>query len=197
MKKFFTLITFLCLTMVAMAQPSAMKFEGPSRFGVAIMDAWQDNETDTIVFTMTSSTEADITMPAMTYNAMGLTIPSFTIHGVKFEYDMTIHDAVFAEQTYAETITVDGVEKTITGKKFTATYSRSAGNRFTLSTTFKYGNMPLDVTYSIDAVYVTPTAIEGIVTDGKSVAIYDLMGRQVCTPQTGRIYIVNGKKRKF
>ena len=59
MKKTFTLFAIFLVCITAMAQHGEMKFAGPSKFGVEAMNAWQDNETDTIVFKMNSVTEAD------------------------------------------------------------------------------------------------------------------------------------------
>jgi hypothetical protein len=103
----------------------AMKFAGPSTFGVAAMDAWQDNESDTILFLMNSASDADITIPAMYYKAMQLTIPSFTIHGAQFSMDYTTRNATFDEQTFEETVVVDGEEKQITGTSFSAFYNHA------------------------------------------------------------------------
>ena len=195
MKKTFTLFTILFACLTAMAQHGEMKFAGPSRFGVEAMNAWQDNETDTIVFKMNSTSEADITLPALTYNAMNVTIPSFTIHNLKFDYDMTTHNASFPEQTYSETITVGEEEKTVTGSAFTAEYN-ATDKSFKITTKLSYGKMPVVVTYTIDAVYVkeTTTGINSVATDDAQSIIYDLSGRKVAEPKAGGIYIVNGKK---
>ena len=195
MKKTFTLFTILFACLTAMAQHGEMKFAGPSRFGVEAMNAWQDNETDTIVFKMNSTSEADITLPALTYNAMNVTIPSFTIHNLKFDYDMTTHNASFPEQTYSETITVGEEEKTVTGSAFTAEYN-ATDKSFKITTKLSYGKMPVVVTYTIDAVYVkeTTTGINSVATDNAQPIIYDLSGRKVAEPKAGGIYIVNGKK---
>ena len=195
MKKTFTLFTILFACLTAMAQHGEMKFAGPSKFGVEAMDAWQDNETDTIVFKMNSATEADITLPALTYNAMKMTIPSFTIHNLKFDYDATTRNASFPEQTYSETIKVGEEEKTITGSAFTAEYN-ATDKSFKITTKLSYGKMPVVVTYIIDAVYVkdATTGINSVVTDNAQSIIYDLSGRKVAEPKAGGIYIVNGKK---
>ena len=133
MKKILTLFAVILISVAAMAQPAAMKFAGPAKFGVEAMDAWQDNESDTIVFKMNDATNGDITLPAFTYNAMKLTIPSFTIHGLKFDFDATTRNATFPEQEYKETIIVDGVEKAITGYSFSGSYN-AKDNTFTLTT---------------------------------------------------------------
>ena len=195
MKKTFTLFTILFACLTAMAQHGEMKFAGPSRFGVEAMNAWQDNETDTIVFKMNSTSEADITLPALTYNAMNVTIPSFTIHNLKFDYDMTTHNASFPEQTYSETITVGEEEKIVTGSAFTAEYN-ATDKSFKITTKLSYGKMPVVVTYTIDAMYVkeTTTGINSVATSNAQSIIYDLSGRKVAEPKAGGIYIVNGKK---
>ena len=195
MKKTFTLFTILFACLTAMAQHGEMKFAGPSRFGVEAMNAWQDNETDTIVFKMNSTSEADITLPALTYNAMKTTIPSFTIHNLKFDYDATTRNASFPEQTYSETIKVGEEEKTITGSAFTAEYN-ATDKSFKITTKLSYGKMPVVVTYIIDAVYVkeTTTGINSVAAENAQSIIYDLSGRKVAEPKAGGIYIVNGKK---
>lgn len=195
MKNFFTLFVLAAFSLVAYAQPNqTMRFAGPSTFGVAAMNAWQENETDTIVFQMLSTSEADITLPVMNYKAMGVTIPSFTIHGLTFDFDMSTRNATFADQTYSETLTVDGVEKVVTGSAFVADYN-SVEQTFTLETSLSYGKMPVVVTFKINAKYVKPetTSLSAVTATGTD-TIYDLVGRKVNTLVPGRIYIKNGRK---
>jgi len=191
MKQILTMIAVLLTCVTAQAQHGAMTFAGPSTFGIESMNAWQENETDTISFEMTSMSEANITLPPMTYNAMGMTIPSFTIHGAKFDFDYTTRDAVFNDQTFTETVTVDGAEKTITGHSLTASYTSST-QTFVINAKFSYGKMPLQVTYKIDAKYVVPTGIEKVLNDRNAGLMYDLVGR--LTDGKGGVYIRNGKK---
>ena len=195
MKKTFTLFTILFACLTAMAQHGEMKFAGPSKFGVEAMDAWQDNETDTIVFKMNSTSEADITLPALTYEKMETTIPSFTIHNLKFDYDMTTRNASFPEQEYVETIKVGDEEKTVTGSYFKAEYNATEKS-FSITTKLSYGRMPVVVTYSINAVYVKDktTGINSVATDNAQPIYFDLSGRKVAEPKANGIYIVNGKK---
>lgn len=196
MKKFFTLLVFAVISTTAFAQPpSAMKFAGPSTFGVASLNAWQDNETDTIVFKMNSIVDADITLPNMTYNAMGVTIPSFTIHGAKFTYEVSTGNSVFADQTYTETAVVNGETKTYNGTSFTGTYY-SATKTFVINTTLLYGNMMFPVTYKINAAYVVPTGIEEVVSaqNDNDDVIFDTTGKKVNKPVKGQVYISKGKK---
>ena len=195
MKKTFTLFTILFACLTAMAQHGEMKFAGPSKFGVEAMDAWQDNESDTIVFKMNSTSEADITLPALTYEAMKTTIPSFTIHNLKFDYDMTTRNASFPEQEYEETIKVGDEEKTVTGSYFKAEYNATEKS-FKITTKLSYGRMPVVVTYIINAVYVKDktTGINSVATDNAQPIYFDLSGRKVAEPKANGIYIVNGKK---
>ena len=195
MKKTFTLLTFLFACLTAMAQHGEMKFAGPSKFGVEAMDAWQDNESDTIVFKMNSTSEADITLPALTYEAMKTTIPSFTIHNLKFDYDMTTRNASFPEQEYEETIKVGDEEKTVKGSSFTTVYNATEKS-FKITTKLSYGRMPVVVTYIIDAVYVNDktTGINSVAASKVQPIYFDLSGRKVAEPKANGIYIVNGKK---
>ena len=198
MKNFLLTILMIVISVPAMlAQPhGAMKFVGPSTFGVAAMDAWQDNEKDTILFLMNSGSDADITIPAMFYKAMNLTIPSFTIHGAQFSMDFTTRNATFAEQTFEETIVVEGEEKQIKGS-FSAIYNHSA-KLFELQLIISYGRMPFPVTYSIKAEYVSPeTGITEIVSpysreNGEN--RYELSGLRTNSVPSGRIVIQGGKK---
>ena len=196
MRQTITLFAILSMAfLTCVAQPrTTMRFAGPSTFGVAAMNAWQDNETDTILFMMTSGTEADITLPSLTYNALNYTIPSFTIHGATFTFDMTTHNAVFSEQKFSETLIVDGEEKVASGT-LTATYA-GAARQFTLEVVMSYGRMPLPVTYRITADYVSPsTAIEAVgdAVSSASNSAYDLSGRRI-TGATKGLIIVDGKK---
>ena len=201
MKKVLLTSLMIVFSVIAMHAQShgVMKFAGPSTFGVAAMEAWQDNESDTILFQMNSVSDADITIPAMFYKTMQLTIPSFTIHGATFSMDYTTRNATFAEQTFEETITVDGEEKQIKGTSFSAFYNH-AEKQFELQMVISYGKMPFPVTYKIKAAYVSPdTGIEDVriqTEEVRSNSVYDLFGRQVDSARegSGRLLIRGGKK---
>lgn len=199
-KKVLTLFMIVFSVLGTRAQShGVMKFAGPSTFGVAVMDAWQNNESDTILFQMNSISDADITIPAMYYKSMQLTIPSFTIHGATFSMDYTTRNATFAEQTFEEVIMVDGEEKQITGTSFSAFYNH-AEKVFELQMVISYGRMPFPVTYSIKAEYVTPdTGIDEVRSqkeDGRGHLNYHLSGLSLPFGGTGRgqVIIQGGKK---
>lgn len=195
MNRIFTLLVCTLFAAAVMAQHGEMRFAGKSKFGVEAMGAWQDNEHDTIIFKLNSMSDADITLPAMTYKAMGVTIPSFTIHGAKFTFDPETRNSKFDDQTYSETITVGGKEKAITGRSLTAVYNH-AEKTFEITTKLSYGRMPFPVTYKISAAYVKPDVSDNISvpTVSEDKGIHDLFGRKVTAMQKGQIYIVNGKK---
>lgn len=157
MKKIFTLFLALVAsvtTLMAQGQHGTMRFAGKSAFQVATVIV--PVESDTVVYQAASQSTANITIPAMSYQ-MGQkteTIPSFVIHDVTFTMDMSTMTATFDEQTFSETITVDGEEKAITGEKLVGAYRHDSFNTFVLSITFMYGNMPMPVTYTIEAYYI-------------------------------------------
>ena len=146
---------------------------------------------------MNSASDADITIPAMYYKAMQLTIPSFTIHGAQFSMDYTTRNATFDEQTFEETVVVDGEEKQITGTSFSAFYNH-AEKVFELQMVISYGRMPFPVTYSIKAAYVSPeTGIYDVRSQKEDVRgdnSYDLNGSRINTIPSGKIIIQGGKK---
>ncbi len=198
MKRILSLFAGAVLCATAIAQHGPMAFVGPSRFGVESMNAWQDNESDVVFLQVNGATDADITLPKMVYAAMNMTLPSFTIHGATFTYDMESRSVVFDEQTYSETIVVDDVEKAITGSSLTATYSHS-DNTLSLTTRFSYGSMPMEITYIIEnAVYDSSvTGIEEMNAPQQRQQVFDLNGRRVIAPEAGRFYLINGKKTYF
>ena len=177
MKRILSLFAGAVLCATAIAQHGPMAFVGPSRFGVESMNAWQDNESDVVFLQVNGATDADITLPKMVYAAMNMTLPSFTIHGATFTYDMESRSVVFDEQTYSETIVVDDVEKAITGSSLTATYSHS-DNTLSLTTRFSYGSMPMEITYIIEnAVYDSSvTGIEEMNAPQQCKQVFDLNG---------------------
>ena len=146
MKKVFTLLfaAFTATNMMAQMH-GAMSFAGKSN--VAVQNVNSASESDTIKFTMTSGTAGAITFSSMKYNQM--VIPSFTVDNATFTMDMSTHLVTFGEQKFSATVS-DG--KTASGK-LSGTYSM-ADNKMSIKAVFKYGDMPLDLTYTIDGYYV-------------------------------------------
>lgn len=146
MKKVFTLLfaAFTATNMMAQMH-GAMSFAGKSN--VAVLEVNSASESDTIKFTMTSGTAGAITFPSMKYEKME--IPSFTVDNVAFSMDMSTHLVTFSEQEFSATVS-DG--KTASGK-LSGTYSM-ADNKMSITAVFKYGSMPLNLTYTIDGYYV-------------------------------------------
>lgn len=146
MKKFFTLVFATMMAANMMAQHGPMSFVGKSN--VAVSDANIASESDTIIFNMTGTT-GSITFPAMKYGKME--IPSFTASNVAYSMDMSTHLVTFNEQDFSATVS-EG--KTASGK-LSGTYSM-ADNKMSITAVFKYGNMTLNLTYTIDGYFVKP-----------------------------------------
>lgn len=148
MKKFFTLVFATMLAGNMMAQMhGALTFAGASTMSVLNQDT--ENASDTVKFEMASMSAGNITLPAM--KGMS-TIPSFTIENVAFTMGEN-HVITMADQAFTSKVTVDGVEKNITGSSISGTYNM-ADNSLTLKAVFKYGAMPLAMTYNIKSYYV-------------------------------------------
>lgn len=148
MKKIFTLFLLTTAMLSAMAQGghAPMKFSGKATIEVSGSTV-ATLESDTVKYV-----GADVTLPEMRYG--NFVIPSFTIHGTQFSMDMSTMTVTFPEQQFQESITVDGVEKTIIGTSLTGSYAHDAYNTFTLKVSFMYGAMPMPLTYSITAYYI-------------------------------------------
>ena len=146
MKKVFTLLfaAFTATNMMAQMH-GAMSFAGKSN--VAVQEVNSASESDTIKFTMTSGAAGSITFPSMKYEKME--IPSFTVDNATFTMDMSTHLVTFSEQEFSATVS-EG--KTASGK-LSGTYSM-ADNKMSITAVFKYGSMPLNLTYTIDGYYV-------------------------------------------
>lgn len=148
MKKFFTLLAALFMATTMMGQMHGpMKFVGASNMSVSSTS--NDNPSDTILFEMADMATGHITLPAM----KGMqTIPSFTIRDLKFSMGAD-HVITFAQQPFSSSVTVGGEEKAITGTSFSGTYNM-ADHALSLTAVFKYGKMPLEMTYTIKSYYV-------------------------------------------
>ena len=148
MKKFFTLLFLTTVLLQAMAQGghNVMKFSGKATIKVG-ENTVSTLESDTVLYS-----GKDITLPEMRYN--NFVIPSFTIHNTQFSMDMSTMTVTFPEQQFMETITVDGVDKTIVGASLTGSYAHDAYNTFKVKASFMYGAMPMPLTYTIEAYYI-------------------------------------------
>ena len=148
MKKFFTLVFATMLAGNMMAQMhGALTFAGASTMSVLTQNT--ENASDTVKFEMASMSAGNITLPAMKGMA---TIPSFTIENVAFTMGGN-HVITMADQAFTSKVTVDGVEKNITGSSISGTYNM-ADNSLTLKAVFQYGAMPFAMTYNIKSYYV-------------------------------------------
>lgn len=148
MKKFFTLVFATMLAGNMMAQMhGALTFAGASTMSVLNQDT--ENASDTVKFEMASMSAGNITLPAM--KGMS-TIPSFTIENVAFSMGEN-HVITMADQAFTSKVTVNGVEKNITGSSISGTYNM-ADNSLTLKAVFQYGAMPFAMTYNIKSYYV-------------------------------------------
>lgn len=148
MKKFFTLAFATMLAGNMMAQMhGALTFAGASSVNVSTMNI--ENASDTVKFEMASMSAGNITLPAM----KGMeTIPSFTIENVAFTMGEN-HVITMADQAFTSKVTVNGVEKNVTGSSISGTYNM-ADNSLTLKAVFQYGAMPFPMTYNIKSYYV-------------------------------------------
>ena len=196
MKKILFLMAGIAACLHLMAQNhEPMYFAGPSSFSGVFMgiEASQENKSDTIRFALKTNTTGDITMPAVSFNAMRLTIPSFTIHDATFDFDATTFSSVFTpEQTISETITVDGTEKKISGTLHEAAYNHEERS-FSLKLTYTYGKMPGSITYVFKGKFIKPDGIENIVAEKTENEIFNLFGQRV-TDNAHGIVIRNGRK---
>lgn len=148
MKKFFTLVFATMLAGNMMAQMhGALTFAGASTMSVLTQNT--ENASDTVKFELASMSAGNITLPAM--KGMS-TIPSFTIENVAFTMGEN-HVITMADQAFTSKVTVDGVEKNITGSSISGTYNM-ADNSLTLKAVFQYGAMPFAMTYNIKSYYV-------------------------------------------
>lgn len=148
MKKFFTLVFATMLAGNMMAQMhGALTFAGASTMSVLTQNT--ENASDTVKFEMASMSAGNITLPAMKGMA---TIPSFTIKNVAFTMGEN-HVITMADQAFTSKVTVNGVEKNVTGSSISGTYNK-ADNSLTLKAVFQYGDMPFAMTYNIKSYYV-------------------------------------------
>ncbi len=197
MKKIFTLFAAMLLSLSAMAQyDNAITFVGEATFGGTFMgvEVSQTNPSDTIIVQTKDGDVADITLPALTFTQMGMTIPAFTIHNATYAYDADAFGVnLTEEQAINETITTEKGDKVFVGK---ISYGKIlfAETSFDFSATYKYGSMPGEITYTIKAKAFDPEGIQNIQTNANSATCYDLSGRRVIAPVKGQMYMANGRK---
>lgn len=147
MKKFFTLVFATMLAGNMMAQMhGALTFAGASTMSVLTQNT--ENASDTVKFEMASMSAGNITLPAMKGGMAP--IPSFTIKNVAFTMGGN-HVITMADQAFTSKVTVDGVEKNITGSSISGTYNM-ADNSLTLKAVFQYGAMPFAMTYNTSLI---------------------------------------------
>lgn len=167
MKKVFTLIVILGMTISAMAQghgAKAMQFVGKSSFST--MGVTVPVESDTLLYS-----GSDITIPAMVFNP-SMSIPSFTIHGVTFSMNPATRVVEFPEQNFSETVEIKGNQYTLTGT-LTAAYAH-ADNSFNLSMSFAgYGPPSHTYVYNIAGYYVKDYTDKLDMTVGTGVSAID------------------------
>ena len=185
MKKIFTLIVAAiaaCSTMSA--QQGDMTFVGKSNFYVTQGSTQMGNTdvaSDTIIYS-----GANFTIPSMKYGEM--VIPSFTIQ--ETTYSGGYSGVTWEDQTWNATATdATGTEKSITGTSLTGSFTHDGGiYNLKLSITFKYGAMPMPITYTIDGYYVKPS------TDKISVMVGGMFGPYTNDNVTydGRLYTEDG-----
>lgn len=171
MKRIFTLIAaVIAVVSSASAQMGhgAMTFVGKSNFYVTMMGQKAGETTqvsDTILYA-----GADFTLPSMKYNDM--VIPSFQIKETTFSGGYA--GVIWDDQTFTSTVTdAEGNEKTITGTSLKGSFTHGDGiYKVQLEVTFKYGNMPFPITYSIESYYVKDYAGENSVMVGEQFGPY-------------------------
>lgn len=153
MKKILTLAVAALAATDMMAQHGPMTFVGESTASVMSMNV--PNESDTVKFELAGMTSGNITIPQLSAAGMA-SVPSFTISGVAFTMGDD-HAVTITDQPFSATVTVDGVEKTVTGTSISGTYDM-AENRMDLKAVFTYGSMPFPLTYNIKAYFVKPVS---------------------------------------
>ncbi len=199
MKKLFLLLINALLTIPVLAQmQDELLFTGSGRLGINGMgdDFWADTANDTLRFRMTSANTGDITLPAMHYTPMNMTMQGFTLKDAK--YSMTEDKSIVFEkgQTFEMTITDNGTEKEIKATLDSAKWSHSGDMLFSISVTFTYGRMPMPATYTATLPYNREaTGISEVKTsNGSSTQTFDMQGRRLANAPKRGIVIKNGKK---
>lgn len=193
MKKTLLLLLAVMTVVFAEAQNHGdLKFAGASKFGIPSMDAYQDNETDTVVV---GDANSSITLPVMYYKTMGMTLPSIKFTNLKYNMEGTYPNMAFAwHQEYADTtvnVIVDGEaqEKHLKNVTLDAKYTHIT-QAFEVKVTMTYGSMPFPLTYTMSGSYVKPetSAVETVTVAGEQ-------GKTVKKVlRNGRLEIVSGDR---
>jgi hypothetical protein len=196
MRRFFTLFLMAAVFVAARAQHGVLRFVGPSQFQAFTATVPVENDTVLLQLNVAGFT-GDFTIPAMTYSAMRLTIPSFTVAGVPF---VAAEDGGFdlVGDTTVMEVPYQGGTRQLTVNSLKAHYDHVA-QHLTLEVKLNFGSMPFELTYSIEANYTRDVAagIRATVEQDADAPLYDLQGRRVVSPVRGQIYIQNGRKRMY
>ena len=190
-------IVALAATVHVSAQmPGRLEFVGDGSFWLPAMYDLPKTvqKGDVVAVALGSEGLSSITLPTMTYTAMGVTVSSFTITDAQWKMDMSTMVSKWEEQDFTATaVGTDGMSKTVNGK-VSAEYVHK-DKTFHIILTFKYGSMPFEIAYEHTGVYVT-TAIDAVGNDvnvSADGASWTVSGQRASSCSKG-VLIRNGRK---